>query len=88
MESTSDLRVKGFVLGHDFDGHPVGRHQPNINHVGIGYGDTAIRPVLPRIIGLGKRGRIRLSMNHDLATGIDTLCPGFRTILILSLIHI
>ena len=59
--------------GKDFDRRVVGRHQPDIDHVGVGHGDTAIGPVLGPIIGLGIGRRIGLAVNHDRSTRIRSL---------------
>ena len=66
--------------GPYFDRRILGRHKPDIDHVRVRHGNTAVRPVLGPIIRLRPRRIIRLAVDHDCAAGIHAFLARFGPI--------
>jgi hypothetical protein len=73
--------------GSNFDQRIVSRHQPDVDHVGIGDGNAAVGPILSAIVCLGFGRRIWLSVNHDCAAGLYAYALRITSILLVGVGH-
>ena len=77
------MSPRGDPSGADINWRFFFRHKPDIDHIGVGYGNTAIGPVPVPVTGFAVLWLVGLPVNHDLAARVDTLGPRASDVLLI-----
>src|SRR5580658_329577 len=77
-----------FRLRIDFDRYIVLSAHPHFDHVGIGQGDAAVRPVVRFVVGSRMLGLVGEAVNHDRAPGRPAVLARAHLVVLVRIRHL
>src|SRR5882762_9907347 len=72
----------------DIDGNVVLGEHPDFDHIGVGQGDTSIRPVVRLVIRRRMFWRVREAMDHDQAAGFPPVLVRTQFVYLVGVGHL